>query len=60
MHKRENQRFLLWVDETEEGADIGELHGAVAVGGEGVGVGFCSVMHGCWRRLNEKEINLLK
>lgn len=50
------QRFLLWVYETEGGADIGDLNGAVAVGGEGDRVGLCGLRHGggCWKRLNDR------
>lgn len=43
------------MDETVGGADIGELDGAVAVGGEGEGVGLCSLRHddGGWRLLTD-------
>lgn len=38
--------FLLWVDEIVDGAHVGDLHCAVTVGGEGDGVGLCSLRHG--------------
>ena len=42
------------MDETVGGADIGELDGAVAVGGEAVGVGLCSLHDdGGWRLLTD-------
>lgn len=40
------RRLLLGVDEAEDGADIGDLNRAVAVGGDGVRVGLCILRHG--------------
>lgn len=36
---------LLWVDEAEGGAHVGDLHRAVAVGGQRVGVGLGVLGH---------------
>ena len=39
-------RLLLGVDEAVGGGYVGDLHGAVAVGGEGDGVGLRGLRHG--------------
>lgn len=43
--------FLLWVVKIEAGAVVGDFHGAIAVGFEGVSMAFCSLWHddGSWR-----------
>lgn len=53
--------LLLWVDETVVGADISDLYGAVAVGGEGDSMGLCSLRHddGCWRWTTETDHSLV-
>lgn len=51
--------LLLWATEAEVLAEVGHLDDTVAVGGEGVQMGLCSLGHGGvpWRRTALKNIS---